>query len=75
MKVAYATHESSVTLPVGVDDTGQQSKGTGALLGTSPLAEEPGNHPVPQGPFRFVIGQRQIGMDDDDPECFPVIEK
>ena len=49
-----------MTSPAGVDDTGQQGKGTGTLLGAGPLAEEPGNHPVPQGPFRFVIGQRQI---------------
>jgi len=64
-----------VAARAGVDDTGQKSKGTGALLAAGSLAGKPLDDRVPQGPFRFIMGQRQVGMDDNDPERFPVIEK
>lgn len=62
-------------MAAGVDDAGQQGESAAALVGAGPLAEAPGDDPVPQGPFGFVVGQRQLGMGHDDPDRLPVIEK
>lgn len=45
-----------VALSAGVDDTGQQGEGAGAV------ADAASDHPVAQRPLGEVVGQRQVRM-------------
>jgi hypothetical protein len=45
------------------------------LRGTRSLADASSDHPVTQGPFGFVIGERELRVLQHYPDRLPIIEK
>ena len=62
-------------LAAGVDDAGEQGHHPRADLGAGTQTELAQDHPVPQGAFGGVVGQRQLGMAQDLEDGLPVVEQ
>ena len=65
----------NIALAAGLNHTGQQGQRTTALRGTRSLADASSDHPVTQGPFGFVIGERELRVLQHYPDRLPIIEK
>ena len=58
-----------------LDHAGQQGVGAAALRTPRAVRDAAENHPMAQGAFGLVVGQRQTGVGQDDPNRPPVVEK
>ena len=59
----------------GVDDTGQQGELMRPLGCAGAMADLPQNHPMPQGAFGFVVGQRPKRIREDSKDRLPVVQE
>ena len=57
----------------GVDDTGQQGEVTRPPGRAGAVADLPQDHPMPQGAFGFVVGQRPRRVREDGKDRLPVV--
>ena len=59
----------------GVDDTGQQGEVTRPLGRAGAVADLPQDHPMPQGAFGLVVGQRPRRVREDGKDRLPVVQE
>ena len=53
---------------------GEDGENTGTCFGLGAVADSTQNYPVAQCTFRFVVGQRQMGMIQYPEDRVPIIE-
>ena len=59
----------------GVDDTGQQGEVTRPPWRAGAVADLPQDHPMPQGAFGLVVGQRPKRVREDGKDRLPVVQE